>query len=215
MANDYFGNHERARRFPWSIYHAPLERDLTAFLAEVAEAKPGARVLVIGCGLMQELDRAPQSLVFTVADIDQRAIDAVLALKDPRVAGGLLVKPEEALSGREFDAIYAKEVIEHIVAWPAYLAGLRSILAPGGRLWLSTPNYGDPWLPLLENTVLELVARRSGFSRRDLHPSRFSAAALQKGLVEAGFEEVSVRRTPLRLALVGRGIRALRAPGPD
>jgi SAM-dependent methyltransferase len=204
MTNDYFANHERARRFPWSIYHAPLERDLSAFLARVADEKPGARVLVIGCGLMQELDRAPRSLSFTVADIDQRAIDAVLSLHDPRVAGGLLVKPEEPLTGREFDAIYAKEVIEHIVAWPAYLAGLRGILARGGRLWLSTPNYGDPWLPLLENTVLELVARRSGFSRKDLHPSRFSADSLQSGLNEAGFSEVSVRRTPLRLALIAQ-----------
>ena len=204
MTNDYFANHERARRFPWSIYHAPLERDLTAFLARVADDKPDARVLVIGCGLMQELDRAPRSLTFTVADIDQRAIDAVLARKDPRVAGGLLVKPEEPLAGREFDAIYAKEVIEHIVAWPEYLAGLHGILARGGRLWLSTPNYGDPWLPLLENTVLELVARKSGFSRKDLHPSRFSAASLQSGLNDAGFSEVSVRRTPLRLALIAQ-----------
>jgi SAM-dependent methyltransferase len=208
MANDYFTNHERARRFPWSIYHAPLERDLTAFLDRVAEEKPGARVLVIGCGLMQELDRAPRSLAFTVADIDQRAIDAVLARRDPRIAGGLLVKPEEPLAGHTFDAIYAKEVIEHIVAWPDYLKGLRSILAPGGRLWLSTPNYGDPWLPLLENTVLELVARRSGFSRRDLHPSRFSEATLQKGLDDAGFTDVDVHRTPWRLALVAQARKA-------
>jgi 2-polyprenyl-3-methyl-5-hydroxy-6-metoxy-1,4-benzoquinol methylase len=201
---DYFANHQRARRFPWALYHRPLENDLARFLGEVARRQPRAHVLVIGCGLMHELDRAPSSLRYTVADIDPRAVDAVLALGDRRVVDGVVVAPETPLDGlgRAFDAAYAKEVVEHVVAYDAWLAGLCRTLHPGGLVWLSTPNYGEPWLPALERTVLEAVARRSGFTRRGLHPSRFSRRSLARALGQAGFDHVRVRPTLHRLALM-------------
>jgi SAM-dependent methyltransferase len=195
MNDDYFENHARVRTFPWSLYHAPLERDLSRFLDGVR-----GRVLVVGGGLMHELDAAPPGVAFTVVDIDPRAVEAV---RD-RVSDAQVVPPETPLDrvlGTQFDAVYAKEVIEHVHEWPQWLAGLRRSLAPGGRLWLSTPNYGEPWLPALESTVLELVARRSGFTRRHLHPTRFSRASLARGLAAAGFGEIDVRVTPTRLAL--------------
>lgn len=203
---DYFANHARARQFPWTLYHQPLEQDLARFLAEVAGEHPTGEVLVVGCGLLHEVDAAPAGLRFTVVDIDPRAVAAVLARKDPRIVGGEVVTPERPIDlGRRFAAIYAKEVVEHVLAWPAWLAGLRRALVPGGRLWLSTPNYGEPWLPALESTVLEVIARRDGFSRRRLHPTRFSRGSLARGLEAAGFEEVAVAVTPTRLALTSRG----------
>jgi SAM-dependent methyltransferase len=199
---DYFANHERARQFPWTLYHAPLERDLARFLARVADEQPRGDVLVVGCGLLHELDGAPPGLRYSVCDIDARAVDAVLARRDPRIVGGHVVVPEQPIDvGHRFAAIYAKEVIEHVLAWPHWLVGLRHALAPGGQLWLSTPNYGEPWLPALESTILEVVARRSGFSRRHIHPTRFSRRSLRRGLVAAGFGEVTVDVTPTRLAM--------------
>ncbi len=209
-AADYFANHARARQFPWTLYHQPLERDLAQFLGQVAGEHPRGEVLIVGCGLLHELDAAPGGLTFHVADIDERAVAAVLARRDPRITGGTVVAPERAIDQdlaqdlggeRRFAAIYAKEVIEHVHAWPSWLTGLRRALVPGGRLWLSTPNYGEPWLAALESTVLELIARRSGFSRRDIHPTRFSRRSLARGLVAAAFEEVGVTVTPTRLAL--------------
>lgn len=209
-AADYFVNHARARRFPWTLYHQPLERDLARFLRQVAAEHPAGEVLIVGCGLLHELDAAPDGLGFHVADIDERAVAAVLDRRDPRITGGTVVAPEQPIDvglaqrrgpGRRFVAIYAKEVIEHVLAWPGWLVGLRRALVPGGRLWLSTPNYGEPWLPALEATALELVARRSGFSRRDLHPTRFSRRSLARGLAAARFEQVEVHVTPTRLAL--------------
>jgi SAM-dependent methyltransferase len=198
VVSDYFANHQRARQFPWTLYHAPLERDLAKFLAHVR----GNRVLVVGCGLLHEIDNAPSTMRFTVADIDARAVDAVLERRDPRIEAGFVVPPEAPIEhAQQFDAIYAKEVVEHVLAWPGWLAGLRRLLAPGGSLWLSTPNYGEPWLPAIESTVLELVARRSGFTRRDIHPTRFSKRSLARGLDAAGFHDVRVRVTPTRLAL--------------
>jgi SAM-dependent methyltransferase len=199
---DYFANHARARQFPWTLYHQPLERDLARFLRQVAIEHPAGEVLIVGCGLLHELDAAPRGLGFHVADIDDRAVSAVLARGDGRITGGTVVSPEAPIDlGRRFAAIYAKEVVEHVRAWPAWLVGLRRALVPRGRLWLSTPNYGEPWLPALEATVLELVARRSGFSRRELHPTRFTRGSLVRGLGGAGFAEVVVKATPTRLAL--------------
>ncbi len=200
--SDYFANHARARQFPWTLYHQPLERDLGRFLARVAAEHPTGDVLVVGCGLLHEIDEAPAGLRYTVADIDARAVEAVLARRDPRITGGVVVAPEEPIDlARTFAGIYAKEVVEHVLAYPAWLAGLRRALVPGGRLWLSTPNYGEPWLPAIESTVLELIARRSGFSRREIHPTRFSRAALGRALHGALFDEVAVHATPTRLAL--------------
>jgi len=208
MTTDYFVNHARARQFPWTLYHQPLERDLARFLRQVAAEHPRGEVLIVGCGLLHEIDAAPGGLAFHVADIDERAVAAVLARRDPRITGGTVVDPEQPIdhslghgAAHRFAAIYAKEVVEHVRAWPGWLAGLRRALVPSGRLWLSTPNYGEPWLAALESTVLELIARRSGFSRRDLHPTRFSRRALARGLVSAGFDQVDVRVAPSRLAL--------------
>ncbi len=205
--SDYFANHAKARKFPWTLYHRPLERDLQRFLSTVH-----GQVLVVGCGLLHELDEAPTGVSFTVADVDARAVDAVLERNDPRIVEGIVVPPEAALDfPRRFDAIYAKEVVEHIRAWPTWLTGLRRSLVPGGQLWLSTPNYGEPWLPALESTVLELVARKDGFTRRDIHPTRFTRRSLERGLRSAAFEDVEVRVTQTRLALTAWA-RAPRQP---
>lgn len=203
---DYFENHRRARQFPWTLYHQPLEKDLARFLSEVAAEHPSGEVLVVGCGLLHEIDAAPPGLTFHVVDIDERAVEAVLGRDDPRITGGTVVPPEEPLDhsfgvGRTFAAVYAKEVIEHILSWPSWLVGIRHILLPGGRVWLSTPNYGEPWLPVLESTVLEVIARKSGFSRKHIHPTRFSRSALVRGLRAAAFEDVDARVTPTRFAI--------------
>jgi SAM-dependent methyltransferase len=199
---DYFANHERARKFPWTLYHAPLERDLGHFLSRVSEEHPRGDVLVVGCGLLHEIDEAPPGMRYTVADIDPRAVEAVMARKDPRIVAGKVVAPEHPIQlGKRFAGIYAKEVIEHIHAWPTWLTGLRRALVPGGRLWLSTPNYGEPWLPTLESTILEMVARRDGFSRRHIHPTRFSRRSLARGLASVGFVDVHARVMPTRLAI--------------
>jgi SAM-dependent methyltransferase len=204
---DYFTNHARARKFPWTLYHAPLERDLARFLRDVAsDHHDDADVLVVGCGLLHELDAAPPGLRFTIADIDPRAVEEVVTRGDPRIVDGVVVPAEAPIDTyleRRFAAIYAKEVVEHVAAWPLWLAGLRRALRKRGTLWLSTPNYGEPWLPSLEATVLELVARRDGFTRRHMHPTRFSRRSLARGLAAAGFVEVSARVVAPRLAIVG------------
>src|SRR4051812_4813501 len=118
---EYFANHARARQFPWTLYHQPLERDLAKFLRQVAAEHPSGEVLVVGWGLLHEIDAAPSGLAFHVADVDERAVEAVLSRGDVRISGGTVVPPEAPLDAsftRRFAAIYAKEVVEHVLAWP-------------------------------------------------------------------------------------------------
>src|SRR6187551_1843060 len=90
-SSDYFANHVRARQFPWTLYHQPLERDLGRFLERVAGDAARGEVLVVGCGLLHEIDAAPSGLSFHVVDIDDRAVAAVLARNDVRITGGTVV----------------------------------------------------------------------------------------------------------------------------
>lgn len=209
MSSDYFLNHPRASRFPWSIYHRPLERSLARFLHGLTEDEASPRVLVIGGGYMHELPLVPEACRLTVVDIDARVIDHLMKNADPRIERCLVVnRPSDLTSLGPFDGIYAKEVIEHIPDAGPYLATLVGLLTPGGRLWLSTPNYGDPILPVLESTILEIIGRLSGYSRKDIHPTRFSKERFELALQASGLADVAVIKTPFRLALVGEGRRA-------
>lgn len=206
-SRDYFSNHGRVRSFPWSLYHEPLERSLESFIRRRRERCQGTlEVLVIGCGLMQELEYLPENIRVTAIDIDSRATEALASRQDPRIAVTKAVTPSDDLRALgTFDAIYAKEVIEHILEPDAYLEQLFSILRPGGAIWLSTPNYGEPWLPIVESTFLEAVARFSGFTRKGIHPTRFSHRRLRDCMQRAGFQSVEVKPVSLRLALVVEG----------
>ena len=89
------------------------------------------------------------------------------------------------------------------------MAVLTKLLRPGGLLWVSTSNYGDPWLLLVESTVFELIGRMSGYSRKNMHPTSFSATRLRALLEGVGLDGVQVVKTPFKPALVGVG----RTPG--
>lgn len=204
MQPDYFVNHPRAAKFPWSIYHRPLEKHLADFLLQVSRMGPNPRVLVVGGGYLHELPALPANLRLTVVDIDERVTAHLQRGEDARLERCITIRgPEDLGPLGPFDAVYGKEVIEHIVEIDPYMDALAAVMKPGGFLWVSTPNYGDPWLPLIESTVLEVIARLSGYSREHLHPTRFGVATLEALLDRSGLESIQVMRTPFRLALVG------------
>jgi 2-polyprenyl-3-methyl-5-hydroxy-6-metoxy-1,4-benzoquinol methylase len=197
-------NHARASKFPWSIYHRPLERHLTGFLEKISRTSTNPRVLVLGGGYLHELPELPSNVRLTAVDIDERVTRHLKNVQDARLEGCITIRGPEDLRGLgPFDAVYAKEVIEHIIDVDAYVGELAAVLKPGGFMWLSTPNYGDPWLPLIESTILEAVGRLSGYSRKNMHPTRFAAESLEALLDRGGLQAIQVAKTPFRLALVG------------
>jgi SAM-dependent methyltransferase len=206
----YFKNHSRRVRFPWSLYHRDLARRLSAIVRAIG---PSPRVLVVGCGLEPFVDGGPTGATYFGCDLDPRTIDACREAY-PEMRGRLAVcpsgdaLPDEGAFRGLFDVVVAKEVIEHVLTPARWAQMLGERVRPGGSLVLTTPNYGTfSTLPLLEATVLELVARRDGYSRRHIHPSRFDRKSLAALDVGPGMVLVSVETTVTRWAMVARWTR--------
>ena len=204
MSNEvYYPNHARALKFPWSLYHRPLIESLEKFIKLHAQA--GKRVLVIGPGELQEYQLLKQmGLRISILDIDPRVLSNLQQRHTSEIDKAYLVdeKYSHYPEPGTFDLIYAKEVIEHMADPQLFLSKVKDLLVPQGKLWLSTPNYGFFLLPLLESTVLELVARKSGFSRKNIHPSKLSSSLLSKALKSSGYKILEQHETMLKLALV-------------
>lgn len=203
----YFANHGRRERFPWSLYHAPLTRAIAAALRDHG---PSPRVLVVGCGLEPVLPDAPPRTRFHACDVDPDAVRECRRLFPELAARIVVSSPEGVLPESEgvappFDVVVAKEVVEHLADPAAWARQIARYVALGGELVLTTPDYGPrSTLALLERTALEWVARRDGYSRRDIHPSRFDRRRLAALDVGPGMRLVSTRSVAFGWALVGR-----------
>lgn len=208
-AVDYFKNHELVVRWPFTIYHNPILASLQRCIAEAELHRRAPRkVLVFGCGFFHEHELFRNGWEIHLVDQDDRLMprfDALLSAKV--VASATVIRDAKHLGeqfpdAESFDLVMAKEVIEHIEAPQPFLATFHRMLRPGGSLWLSTPNYGDWVLPTVENTLLELVARTRGFSRRDMHPNKYDASKFSTEIRDVGFSKVEVKKTLFKLALV-------------
>jgi len=191
-AVDYFSNHRLKLRFPWRLYHAPIVRALETAL----ERTPGLDVLNLGSGPFLELSELPtQRKRFTLCDIDPRA----LALAQ-RIHGTALVAVDTVAADAPlpypdgyFDAVVSMDVVEHVPSPLPWVENALRVLKPGGLLFLTTPNYASYSLRALEGTVLEVIARRQGFSRKHLHPSKLDPHKLAALLARAGAREAEIK----------------------
>lgn len=204
----YYVNHSKTKKFPWSLYHRPLEKSLINFLQKNSCQSQKKSLLIIGPGALEEHPQLVQlNFDIHIADIDQRVIDH-LTSKHQSLTGHLVTESCDSYPHQNFDLIYAKEVIEHFNKPRLFTDKIYDLLAPKGHFWISTPNYGFFLLPFLEKTILELIARMSGFSRKDIHPSKFEYKALQRILMDSGFMNIKVEETRFKLALIASGEKA-------
>ena len=86
----------------------------------------------------------------------------------------------------QVDLVVSFSVIEHVPDPVAFLKEIRPLLAPGGRLLLSTPNRDDL---LMRRQLPEYQA----FFYRQVHLFYFDAASLAATCRRAGFEVVETR----------------------
>jgi len=140
-------------------------------------AKPGDRLLDVGCGNGQFLDFARRAgWAVTGVDLDEKAVEAARSRGLDVRHGGI-----EVLEGVEqFDGITMGHVIEHVYDPRGLLAKVFALLKPGGWVWIDTPNLDS------------LGHERYGADWRDLDPPRhlilFTLDSLRGCLRDAGFE---------------------------
>src|SRR5579859_7234357 len=170
-------------------------------LGDVAE---GDRVLDLGCGdgaftaLIAETGAEVTGVeVATAALARARAGHPELDFRLAPIDGPL------PLADNEFDVVWASEVIEHVADTARWLSEVRRVLAPGGRLLLTTPAHGRL------RVALGGVERFSEPLGDHLH--LYTKSSLRTLLAEFGFGPVRVRQAGgpplLRRLLLARAVR--------
>lgn len=176
----------RAGRYVMPIF-VPLRQQLDYFLRHLP-VSPG-RLLDVGCGNGLFLLRAMEAGWEAVGlEPDPVALQAARTAGIAAEAGTL----DAFRSEGAFDVVTASHVIEHVHEPREFLRRIAQLLAPGGTIWLATPNAGS------------LGRWWYGSAWRGLEPPRhitvFSASALRRLLEEAGFRSIKFHRR-------GRGAR--------
>jgi SAM-dependent methyltransferase len=165
----------------------PPDQALADFVHGLGRVEGAA--LDLGCGdgkLTGEL-RARRIVGADVSDIALERAQRRLKALDIELAP---LTPDRALpfADNEFDLVLMAETIEHVVDVQMLLSEVRRVLAPGGRLAITTPAHG-------RRTGLSLLLR--GFERAfdplSPHVRFFSAASLGGLLDDLGFDVESIR----------------------
>jgi ubiquinone/menaquinone biosynthesis C-methylase UbiE len=151
-----------------------------------AEARPGDRALDLGCGdgsLTAELARTTAQVIG--AEVAQAAIKRA-AQRHPDLRFELIpIDGPLPFADNEFDLVWSSEVIEHVADTARWLSEVRRVLAPGGRLALTTPSHGRLLL------ALGGIERYSEPLGDHLH--LYTRRSLSEVLHEFGFDPVGVR----------------------
>jgi SAM-dependent methyltransferase len=152
----------------------------------LGELRPGERWLDLGCGAGRFLGLAPNGIGVDVAR------GAVERARRHAADVRLLEGDDLPVGHGEVSLVWCSEVVEHVADAVGLLQECRRVLAPGGRILLTTP--GHPWWRRLDPAT---------FDPRSDHLRFFTRASLREVLTEAGFD-ATVRG---RAWLVARGVR--------
>ena len=147
--------------------------------------------LDIACGPGTFIGSLPETISSTGVDIAASQIDYARRTYDrpnadfQHIAEGGLPYDEAA-----FDTVTSIELIEHLEqdAVAALLADACRVMTPGGRIIVSTPDYGGVW-PAVE----WLLNRLGDVSYEDQHINKFTKQRLRETVAAAGFQNVDVR----------------------
>jgi SAM-dependent methyltransferase len=199
---------------PVRDYHEELWRGLPEDLAPpdferrrgflLEAVRPGDRALDLGCGsgeFTAELAGAGAAAIG--ADVAEEALRQARS-RCPGLDFCLVpITGPLPFEDCSFELVWASEVIEHVADTARWLSEVIRVMAPGGRLLLTTPSHGRL------RVALGGIARFSDPLSDHLH--LYTRASLRSLLVEFAFREVHVQAAggpPLaRRLLLARAVR--------
>jgi SAM-dependent methyltransferase len=174
----------------------------------LAEARPGERVLDLGCGA----GRFVAALRDAGADpVGVELAEAALE-RARRTAPGAdlrLVEPDGSLpvEHASVDLVWCSEVLEHVADTAHALLEVRRVLRPGGRLLVTVPFHGR-----VKGALIALARFDAHFDPLGQHVRFYTAGSLKATLERSGFASVQVQPWGgpplLRTGLTARALRA-------
>ena len=154
------------------------------------EIPPGSRLLDVGCGPGTFLGSMPVDSACLGLDIAKPQIDYAQARYATEARSFALMTPGQLpVPSAAYDVVTIVELLEHITRDEAaqLLTECLRVLRPGGKIVLTTPNYGCLWPPL------EFLTNRLGkVSYADQHITKYRAPLLRELLGSTGFAGVQV-----------------------
>ncbi len=149
------------------LEHAAYVPNLGAAVLALLDARPGERVLDVGCGegtLTQQI--ASRGAAVVGVDSSEDMIDAARA----RGLDARLLNAEELAFRNEFDAVFSNAALHWVRNHDALLSGVARALRPGGRFVAEFGGYGN--IAAIEVAVRAVLARRNlPAEKRRYYPS--------------------------------------------
>ena len=142
--------------------------------------KPNGLAADVGCGTGRLALAYPEVIGL---DIDFRKLRYLKRARDRLVHADCCRLPFQSSS---VDQIYCCEVLEHLESDCPAVDELARVLKPGGKLLITTPDYGRFLWPLIERLYRILVPGGYG----DTHISKYGFAQLVNEMRKRGFEVV-------------------------
>jgi SAM-dependent methyltransferase len=200
IACDWFCRHNRrVNSFDreYALAHSvPADDWLFDALIERIAPQPGWRVLDVGCNT-GELTARLAAMQCQTLGLDTNA-DAVALAQQRFPSLAFEAGTLNELLERDFDAIVASHVIEHLPDPGSFLRAARDHLRPGGHLVLATPNR-HAWLRRCANRLWGV-----SFFDDPTHVRFFSAGELRDRLAQLGFMNIHTSTQRLYFPLAAR-----------
>ena len=189
-------------------YFVPaIARPVSAGLLATADLRPGERVLDVACGtgLIARLaaERVGPAGTVTGIDLAPDMIDVARAISPPTGAaiewhvGDATSLP---FGDATYDAVLCQMGLMFMADRPRAVAEMRRVLAPDGRVVVSTPGAIQPPLVVLEEAIVEHISADIGGFVRAVFcmPDPDAVATL---LRDAGLRDVTATASSVRLQL--------------
>lgn len=139
-------NEEMAKRHNPDLYHTAsplpvrlLERYRVRVLLQLLAARPTDRVLEVGCGAGNVLERVDARFRVGV-DISDFLLGKARQRLGTRATLLRMNAEQLGFADGSFDRVYCTEVLEHVLEPAQVLREMRRVLAPGGVAVVSVPN---------------------------------------------------------------------------
>lgn len=171
-------------------YQREILSRLERYLGDIS---PGARVLDAGCGTgrVSHWLEAKGYRVDAVDNCEEALAQARLIPSGVRFfLADLTDSALPELLGCKYEAVVAIEVIEHLYSPQRFLANIRGVLEPAGRLFLTTPYHGYG-----KNLLLALTGRWDRHLQPECeggHIKFWSRKSLCRLLEQTGFRILAV-----------------------